>query len=380
VSPTHKPRLLDLDPQNKLFANSQRRSKDLESKGYELYGTAGGVSLFRNKHDHREIVMSPTHPRGSLCNSTVLKDGSHLCNVGSIKKASFEAGIESDTILGLVNFLMDYDSPRMSPFIQMTCEFSFWHENLKQYPTNSALAAKLLICKDDAHREKLVKQSDMQITTQDSWESHSASFTNRENVLAFKEQIRSSDIRRNSFRSQNILNVISNATLSSSAAEVANHLVSAGLMEANSVQLGGYFQRDIPKLVIPNSEISNFIGEIRVEFAKTDRTGENSSVTIGAASKNERERFAAFVQRCISEGKLPDCEPFWAKNTPTDDGDASDPGFCGHPVFHLTRSQLENQCRKLGYGPPSTGVGRGCKPQKFSGYVLLKNINPITRK
>jgi hypothetical protein len=107
-----------------------------------------------------EIVMSPTHPRGSLCNSKILKDGSHLCNVGNIKKASFESGIESDTILGLVNFLMDYDSPRVSPFIQMTCEFSFWHENLKQYPMNSALA--VFICKDDAHREKLVKQSDMQ--------------------------------------------------------------------------------------------------------------------------------------------------------------------------------------------------------------------------
>jgi hypothetical protein len=276
----------------------------------------------------------------------------------------FVAGIEADASI-------QYKA------IQAHSDFIHNLDNYHQYGFNSALAAPFHLALDTDTRENMLKQSDLlSITTRDSWESHSASEKNRQwywkqNKLAY-------------FGPQKVLNMISNATLSSSAVEVANNLVSAGLIDrANNNQIDNYFNKYVRKRVIEHFAIDKFIGEVRGEFAKAPgRVGENSSIAIGNASKNEKDRFIAFVKRCISKGKVPDIDPFWAKdNSSTTDGDASDPGFCGHTVFHLTWKQCINVCKKLGYSGPSTGAGtRHVKTPKFNGYTLFKKINRTTKK
>jgi hypothetical protein len=309
-----------------------------------------------------------------------LENDSIICATPQGREVSLKCAIQIDICCGLMLFLtgIEADASIQYQAIQAHADFIHNLDNYHQHPFNSALAASLHLALDTETREKMLNQSDIKsITTQNSWESHSASSRNSDSTLAHNEQNRISNIEYNKFRPQNVLNVISNATLSTRAVEVANHLVSAGLIDpANSTQIKNFFSKCVRKLVIEHSEIDKFVDEVRAEFAKApEKVGKNSTVAIGIASKNEKERFLAFAKQFISEGKVPDCDLFWAKNeTSTVVGNASDHGFCSHAVFHLTQDQCGHVCKKLGYSKPSTGAGSGkkVKPQQFSGYTLYK--------
>ena len=361
--------MTDLDPQKLLYTHTQFKDT-ITSTGFVHGDTAEGVTVFVSDKNDKNVLMTQDHPRGELFDTKALENGSIYCFTPQGREVSLKCAIQTDICCGLMIFVAGIEADASIQYNAIQAHTDFIHnmDNYHQHALNSALAASFHLGLDTETREKMLKQSDiMSITTQNSWESHSASVTNIDHRLAYNEQqCTSKRTERAKFGPQNVLNVLSNASLSTTAVEAANKLVTAGTIDrANKKQTENY------------SEIDKFVGKVRAEFATPEKVGENSAIAIGIASKNEKERFSAFAQRCISEGKIPAIDPFWAKDeTSTVDADVNDPGFCGHAVFHITQGQCKNVCTKLGYLAPSTGAGTGNKPQKFSGYTLYKKMNP----